>query len=209
MVTGGLLLSVLLSPCLISNAASVSSSEEVTISEVLTDEVAAANNITFEGSQDVTLSSQNYYALIGSTSGNFTLASGLNANSVYSLDLTVNMSISPSVAVSSMRLRSFHVYFDDFFITTRSSVALPFEFTRDFTLTMTGQEAMSTYQMTTRAIATNTTALSTFTLDFDYEIVVNSITALSDSDSDEKPKKKGKKPAKKPAKKGKKSKKKK
>lgn len=163
---------------------SLLASQSVTIDDVMTQ--AVANEVGILDSEEITLSS-GYWARINSTTNEFAMASGLVADSVYKVDITVDCAISPSVTGTGAILRSFSLIIGNTYDVINGnaiSVTNNYSSSVNRTYYLTGEFLMASRTAVVRGVVTNSKA-ATLSLDFNFNLHINSISEVSNASSDE------------------------
>lgn len=162
----------------------VSSVQTLSVDEVMTAEVAEEVGIEASGDLSMNLG---YWDNINTTTSAFVLSSGLNADSVYKVDLTVNFKCTPSVLNTGANLRSFYLIIGNTYNVIHSnalSLNSVHSSTVNRTYYLTGDFLMASQVGTVRAVVTCANNLS-FVVDFDFNIFIDSITEVSNTATDE------------------------
>ena len=132
------------------------------------------------GSSSVSMSSRAYYALMSYTTPAFTMATGLNADDVYEVQLSFNYSLTPSPTQSdtSLRFRNCHAAFASLLLNSYSNNTLPYSFSGTKTYYLSGSTIMASNTCLIRTFVTASNALS-FTMNVNFNLTVDSIKLVS------------------------------
>lgn len=166
------------------DSVSLLASQSVSIDDVMTQ--AVVDDFGISGSEELTLSS-GYWARINSSTNNFVMASGLISDSVYKVELSVDCLVTPSVTGTGSILRSFSLIVGNTYdVINANAISLMDNYSTSVNRTyyLTGEFLMASRTAVVRGVVTNSKS-AVLSLDFNFNIHVNSISEVSNASSDD------------------------